>query len=98
MKDNDTNKLETLYESVNAKPGPVAVATWPSHKDKTVIHTLTYSPTPNIFIDIATSNGNVIERKEVDGNDLQKYINWYTPEIINKMKDVMKSVKSPMPE
>jgi hypothetical protein len=89
MKDNDTKQLQALYESVNSKPGPISVTTWPSNTDSSVTHSLTYNPVTNTFIDLASSKGNIIERKEIDGADLQKYVKWYPAEIINKMQSII---------
>jgi len=86
MRDKDTKTLEALYENVNGGPGKIFVAKWSSHTDPTVIHTLTYNPDNNTFIDISiVAQGDIIERKEIDGSNLEKYTKWYDSKLLNKM-------------
>jgi len=86
MRDKDTKTLEALYENVNGGPGKIFVAKWQSHTDSNITHILSYNPDSNTFIDISKDiKGMVIERKEIDGAELEKYAEWYDSKLLNKM-------------
>ena len=84
-KDIDTKQLESLYESISVKEGSIKIATWNSHTDNSITHMLSYDPNADVFIDISVQGNNVIEQKEIDGSDTEKYSEWYDKDIISKM-------------
>jgi len=89
MKNNDTKKLELIYEFVDPSAGSVLIDVWESNTDKSIVHTLSWDPKNNVFIDVSKDKtGNVIERKEIDGKDIDKYSKWYSQEVLTKMKEV----------
>jgi len=75
-----------LKEKVLGTTGNIKIANWPSHSDSSITHMLSYNQKENVFIDFSIDvNNNIIERKEIDGNDIEKYSKWYTKEILEKM-------------
>lgn len=85
MRDKDTKDLELLYEAIKPKEGPIDVASWKSHTDNSITHILTYNPETDTFIDQSVSGSNIVEQKEVDGSDIEKYSKWYDNDILRKM-------------
>ena len=80
---------QILSEAVSDVPGEIEVDSWKSHTDGTVTHYLSWCPKKKIFIDLAKKDGNVIERKEIDQADIDKYEKWYKPETLEIMKKVL---------
>jgi|GEM_PF-6475987 len=90
MKDKDTVLLENVYtkiyfENVNGGQGDIKIAQYPSNTDSSITHYISFDSSKNIIIDISANSGNIIERKEIDPTDIEKYSKWYSEDVFSKI-------------